>query len=254
MTMRQDVQTWVDQRPDRHHAPRLSMPPASMIGALVPLATGVELFGDAPESSLLPSEAAAVEGAMPERRREFATVRACARTALLRIGVPPVAILPDAEGAPRWPAGVVGSLTHCPGYRAAVVARSTVLRGVGIDAEPHAPLPPGMLDYIVRADERAGLRDLAARRPDLHWDRIAFCAKEAVFKAWYPLTRRWLDFSDLSVVLRTDGTFRVRASGGPTGAGITLDVVSGRWMVGRGLILTTATIDHLPAAAPARAA
>ena len=225
-----------------------------MIGALVPLATGVERFGDAPESALLPSEAAEVAGAMPERRREFATVRACARTALLRIGMPPVAILPDAEGAPRWPVGVVGSLTHCTGYRAAVVARSNVLRGVGIDAEPHEALPGETLDYVVRADEWDALRDLAARRPDLHWDRIAFCAKEAVYKAWYPLTRRWLDFSDLSVALRTDGTFRVRPCRRTRGAGIALDAVSGRWMVGRGLILTTATIDHRPAAALARAA
>jgi 4'-phosphopantetheinyl transferase EntD len=249
MTLHDDLRSWDAYRPDLDRAPRMSMRTASMIDALVPGATGVERFGDVLVSTLLPNEARAVADAVAERRREFATVRACARTALLRIGVPPTAILPDDDGAPRWPAGVVGSLTHCTGYRAAVVARSALLRGVGIDAEPHAALPGGAPDYVLRLDEQERLRQLAILRSDLHWDRIAFSAKEAVYKAWFPLTRHWLDFSDVSIVLRQDGTFRVRAIGGPRPAGSALATIRGRWMVGRGLILTAATIGHRPAAA-----
>src|SRR5918992_849287 len=83
--------------------------------------------------------------------------------------------------APRWPAGVVGSMTHCVGYRAAAVARSDELCGIGIDAEPHAALPGAVLDLVLRDEERERLRALADSSPDLHWDRVVFCAKEAVY-------------------------------------------------------------------------
>lgn len=42
-----------------------------------------------------------------------------------------------------WPDGVVGSMTHCDGYRAAAVAHAGEVLGVGIDAEPHFPFPRG---------------------------------------------------------------------------------------------------------------
>jgi 4'-phosphopantetheinyl transferase EntD len=113
----------------------------SLIATLVPATASAETFSDVPESTMFSDEAAAVAGAGAERRREFGTVRWCARKALRQLGVPAVPILPDGDRAPRWPVGVVGSLTHCAGYRAAVVARSGELRGVGIDAEPHAALP-----------------------------------------------------------------------------------------------------------------
>ena len=205
----------------------------SLISTLVPASASAEMFSDAPESTMFSTEAAAVAGAVAERRREFGSVRYCARTALRQLGVPPVPILPGADRAPRWPAGVVGSMTHCAGYRAAVVARSHELGGVGIDAEPHAALPADMLDLVLRDEERARLLTLAGAEPGRHWDRIVFCAKEAVYKAWFPLTRRWLDFADVSVTLRPDGTFR---------ADVEVDRLGGRWTVGRGLVVAATSL------------
>jgi 4'-phosphopantetheinyl transferase EntD len=205
----------------------------SMISTLVPASASAEMFSDAPESTMFSTEAAAVAGAVAERRREFGTVRYCARRALRQLGVPPVPILPGADRAPRWPVGVVGSMTHCAGYRAAVVARSGELCGVGIDAEPHAALSTDMLDLVLRDEERARLLTLAGAEPGRHWDRIVFCAKEAVYKSWYPLTGRWLDFEDVSITVNVDGTFRARLCGHD---------LDGRWTVGRGLILTATSI------------
>jgi len=74
---------------------------------------------------------------------------------------------------------VVGSLTHTTGYRGAVVGRSTAVRSVGIDAEPHDVLPDGVLDSITLDEER---HEIAALPVRLHWDRILFCAKEATFE------------------------------------------------------------------------
>jgi 4'-phosphopantetheinyl transferase EntD len=216
-----------------------------MIETLVPASACTEMFSDAPESTMFSIEAAAVANAVAERRREFGTVRYCARKALLQIGVPAVPLLPDVDGAPRWPVGVVGSMTHCAGYRAAAVARSDELVGVGIDAEPHAALPHEALDLVLRDEERARLRALADGRPDLHWDRIVFCAKEAVYKAWFPLTRRWLDFADVTTTVYPDGTFWARLCvAGSRVAGIDLDVFGGRWLVGRGLVVAATSVGH----------
>ena len=210
-----------------------------MMETLVPRSACAEMFSDAPESTMFPIEHAAVADAATERRREFGTVRYCARTALREIGVPAIPILPDRDRAPRWPVGVVGSMTHCVGYRAAAVARSAELRALGIDAEPHAALPDEALDLVLRAEERARLLALADSDPHLHWDRIAFCAKEAVYKAWFPWTRRWLDFADVSTTLRPDGTFRahlrVRAPRVAGGFG-------GRWLVRHGLVLAAISV------------
>jgi 4'-phosphopantetheinyl transferase EntD len=207
-----------------------------MIATLVPTSASAEMFSDAPEWTMFSDEAAVVAHAGAERRREFGTVRYCARRALRQLGVPAVPILPDRDRAPRWPVGVVGSMTHCAGYRAAVVARSGRLRGVGIDAEPHAALPPETIDLVLRGEERSWLLTLANADPALHWDGIAFCAKEAVYKAWFPLTRQWLDFEDVSTTVHADGTFQARVRG----AG--MYDLDGRWKVDRGLILAAASL------------
>src|SRR5687768_2743899 len=215
----------------------------TMIATLVPASASAEMFSDAPESTMFSVEAAAVAGAVAERRREFGTVRYCARRAMRHLGVPAVPILPDADRAPRWPVGVVGSMTHCEGYRAAVVARSGEVCGVGIDAEPHAALPTATLDLVLRDEERARLLTLADAHRGVHWDRIVFCAKEAVYKAWFPLTRRWLDFPDVSVTLHLDGTFRAHLRvPGPRTAGVGLDGFGGRWVVGRGVVVAATSV------------
>ena len=214
-----------------------------MIEALVPGAACAEMYSDAPESAMFPIEAATVAKAVAERRREFGTVRYCARQALKRMGVPAAPILPDVDRAPRWPAGVVGSMTHCAGYRAAAVARSDKLCGLGIDAEPHAAVPEGALELVLRDEERARLLAFADAYPDLHWDRILFCAKEAVYKAWFPLTRRWLGFTDVSTTLHLDGTFLARLHVPPPSvAGLDLDSFRGRWAVGRGLVVAATSV------------
>jgi 4'-phosphopantetheinyl transferase EntD len=192
-----------------------------------------EAFDDSAEVALFPEEQAVITRAVDKRRREFTTARHCARIALAQLGCPPVPLVPGPKGEPRWPDGLVGSMTHCAGYRAAAVARSRELRAVGIDAEPHAALPEEALDLAASDAERERLERLAHARPGVHWDRILFCTQEAVYKAWFPLTRRWLDFADVSTTLRLDGTFRARVPG---------DSFSGRWVVDRGLVVAAIAV------------
>jgi 4'-phosphopantetheinyl transferase EntD len=207
-----------------------------------------EAFDDPPDAVLYPQEEAVISRAVEKRRREFRTVRHCARQALRELGLPPVAVLPGEHREPLWPPGVVGSMTHCAGYRAAALARSRDLLTVGIDAEPHQRLPPGVLTAIALADEQVRIAELAAAHGAPHWDRILFCAKETVYKAWFPLTRRWLGFRDAAVTINpAEGTFSARLLvRGPTVAGHVLAEFDGRWLISDSLVITAIAVPATP--------
>ncbi|MFB7560915.1 4'-phosphopantetheinyl transferase family protein [Streptomyces brevispora] len=214
-----------------------------MIAAILPPdVAAVSTFGDLSptrDRGLFPAEAAAVAQAVARRRAEFTTVRLCARRAMAELGLPPAPLLSGKRGAINWPDGVTGSMTHCPGFRAAAIARTEAIASLGIDAEPNLPLPDGVLEVISLPRERAGLAELSRRRPDVHWDRLLFSAKESVFKTWYPLTRRELDFTEAELDFDPAGTFSARLLvPGPELAGRRHGAFSGRWTVGRGFVLT----------------
>ncbi|WP_037673203.1 4'-phosphopantetheinyl transferase [Streptomyces griseus] len=220
---------------------------------LPPSVVAVEAYGDEgaedAEGGLYPQEAALVARAVAKRRREFAVVRSCARRAMEKLGVPQQPVLPGERGAPRWPDGLVGSMTHCDGYGAATLARATDLASLGIDAEPHQALPEGVLAAVSLPTEAERLGRLSADRPEIHWDRLLFSAKEAVYKAWFPLTGLWLEFTEAELDFRAEpvdrlrGTFRARLLvPGPVVDGHRLDHFEGRWTVQRGLMATAVAV------------
>ncbi|QYC42725.1 4'-phosphopantetheinyl transferase Npt [Nonomuraea coxensis DSM 45129] len=205
-----------------------------------------DAFTDPPGITLFPEEAELVRRAAEKRRREFTTARHCAHRALDRLGVPPVPVLTGAHGEPAWPPGVVGSITHCAGYRAAAVGAAPY--AIGIDAEPDGPLPPGVLEAVAVPEECEHLRRLAAEHPGPSWDRLLFSAKESVYKAWYPLARRWLDFQDAVIDLDpVRGTFDARLLvTGPCWQGGRVSGFTGRWTAARGLVLTAIAMTAPP--------
>jgi 4'-phosphopantetheinyl transferase EntD len=194
---------------------------------------------DDPHAVLDPAEESAVQRAVASRRAEFTTARACARDALARLGAPAVAVPVGERRAPVWPDGVVGAITHCAGLRAAAVAWSDEVRTVGLDAEPHVALPDGVLGAVSDAGERDLLAALARDAPDVRWDKILFSAKESVYKAWFPLTGRWLGFEDADLRPAPDGTFAATLRvPGPVVDGAELTGFRGRWVVRDGLVIT----------------
>lgn len=220
-----------------------------MIEELIPApAATAEELGDPPGAveALYPEEAASVARAVPKRRNEYATARVCARRALTALGLPPVPVLSSRRGAPQWPAGVVGSMTHCDGYRAAALAHAGDLASIGLDAEPNAPLPEGVLDSVSLEPERKMLASLPGGPDPVHWDRLLFSAKESVFKVWYPLTLKELDFHEAELVLDPQGggfTARLLVPG-PVLGGREIPVFHGRWLCRKGLLLTAITLPH----------
>ncbi len=175
--------------------------------AHLPLPDGVRWEETAPRVvAPHPAEAPAVERAVPSRRTEFASARECARAALGRLhpawGTIPVPRRDD--GAPQWPEGVVGAISHCDGLHAAAVAPEDGIGALGIDVEPARPLPASVAELVLNDSER---RSLAASGAI---DTVGFSLKEALFKTWWPRTGTWLDFSEAEVEARPDGTARLR--------------------------------------------
>jgi 4'-phosphopantetheinyl transferase EntD len=140
---------------------------------------------------------------------------------------------------------------------------------IGIDAEPDAALPAGLIDMVATGPERAWIRRHAAARrgaavagaglpgaggpgagqrdaggrgagpPAVCWDRLLFSAKEAACKLWYPLTGQWPGLRAAVIGLATTGTFTVCLPGPGPGAGDRPATrLTGRWLASGGLIVT----------------
>jgi 4'-phosphopantetheinyl transferase EntD len=150
------------------------------------------------------------------------------------LGVPQSPVLQGQRGEPLWPAGFVGSITHCEGYCAAVVTSSKDYESIGIDAEPNEPLPLGVADLIAVQAEKTWLQD--APKGAACWDRLLFSIKESIYKTWFPVERCWLDFDQAIVEIDPEaGTFK--------GAilhprSLFPDVIEGRYLVTNSLLLT----------------
>lgn len=155
-----------------------------------------------------------------------AAVAHCVRELLLRVGLDEDTTVATAEGGARkWPAGFVGSLTHKGTVVLGVIAPATSTRMIGIDLErtdrddlaaiensiASEGLPPGV------DSERARL--------------LSFSAKEAVFKAQYPVTGRRLGFPDVQLLWERSGeNIRAEVRCPVEGLVIRASVV-GRWVV-----------------------
>ncbi|NIL42046.1 4'-phosphopantetheinyl transferase superfamily protein [Salinispora arenicola] len=199
------------------------------------------------EGALLPEEQAGLsDQAVASRRRDFTAGRVCARRAISALGRPPVAVPTAANRAPIWPTGVVGAITHTHGYCAAAAANADEVRSVGLDAEQHKRLSPGVLRMICLPEEEALLRRLPA---GTFWPTVVFSAKETIYKVWHPIVGTWLDFHDAVVTLDPQaGRFTARIAPARVDAAPVDDppaVVSGWFSVDGGLVRTAAVL--LPA-------
>jgi 4'-phosphopantetheinyl transferase EntD len=153
-----------------------------------------------PAEALHAAEAALVERAVERRRREFAIGRQCARRALARLGVTGYPLLVGPYGAPLWPAGLVGSITHTDadpaGFCGVAVAARQDVAALGIDAEGVDSLSPALWDFVLTDAEK---RRLCGENRAGHLAKLAFVAKEATLKAVLPVAGRPLDFRDIQV-------------------------------------------------------
>lgn len=144
---------------------------------------------------------ASLAAAAPRRLHTFAAGRVVAAAALSALGHPavePSVIGREPSGAPRWPAGVVGSIAHTDTLAVAVVADAHDVALLGADVE--APLG--------EATAREVHHSIAPECPteDALADRVhttmpfplaltlVFTAKEALYKALAPRVGQFFGF------------------------------------------------------------
>lgn len=185
---------------------------------------GVGLARAGATHDLWPEERHAMARATPERCAEFAGGRAAARAALRGIGLLPFAIPMAADRAPVWPHGVVGSISHHDGTCLAIAARRQRLAGLGLDLEARADLPGDLWPEILTGPEREWLAAQPLTDRGL-LARIVFSAKEATYKALYPVSGWIVGFDAMTI--RPDperGRFSAHLTGriGSYGAGTVL--------------------------------
>jgi 4'-phosphopantetheinyl transferase EntD len=191
-----------------------------------------DLFGvemeDAGQPVFLPLlEEALVEKAAPKRRREFALGRACAREALEKLGHREVVIGRSASGAPLWPQGITGSITHTNGYAAAMVCAARHFFGIGLDAERVGGVTPDFWPRLFDAHERHHLISLNDAE-QMVTATVIFSAKEACYKAWG--CAGTLEFRKIRITPERDGFTAVRSG----------QELHGRYAVDGDLVLTAA--------------
>lgn len=156
---------------------------------------GHRLISPGDEDALLTEEAAAFAGSVVKVRRASGAARIVARQLLQQFGHPPCALPKGAAGAPVWPAGIIGSMAHDSSIAVAAVGMRADVGALGVDIEPAEPLPSELLDLVATPQEQLKLAH------DAYRGRLLFVAKEAVYKAVYPLDRMFLEHHDVEINL-----------------------------------------------------
>ncbi len=203
----------VDVGPRAGNESQMDSPSTALCAPLLKGVNGVVCLemdtADAPDlSALHPEEAAKVEKAIDKRQRQFACGRFLARRALHQLGTSldgPLLngpLLNGEDRCPLWPSGIIGTITHTRGHCAVAVARQTNLRAIGLDVEQAEPLKAKLVEAVTTERDRAWLGEQAAQGKDaLALAKVLFSAKECAYKAQYLLTRQYLGFSAMSVVI-----------------------------------------------------
>lgn len=167
---------------------------------------------------LSPAGERLVAGAVAKRRAEFRAGRHCAGRVLAQLGMRAELVGIGPQRQPLWPQGVVGSITHCQGYCAAVAGLEKDVSAVGIDVEENTPLDPDLMELVCTAEERLWLEQTPWNGEARRWGKLLFCIKEAVYKAYFPRHGTFVDFQQATVTLNPGGQgFQTQLRLGPDG-------------------------------------
>lgn len=193
-------------------------------------------------SALKLPECALVVEASSRRVAEFSTGRYCARQALERFGCSDGVVLADKYGAPIWPTGYIGSISHCSNLAVAVVANWSAGISFGVDIEDAANIEDGVMAMVSSPDELEKLLLLPCDDLSISWRTVLFSAKESTFKAIFTATGCAAALRDISVAIDVDGTFNVAWNAGDAAGSAPL-LLTGRWLIWKRAVFTMTWIQ-----------
>ncbi|UWR23514.1 4'-phosphopantetheinyl transferase [Sulfitobacter sp. S190] len=197
----------------------------------------------APTEPWLAAEALAVARAIPARKAEFQAGRRAARHAMAAMGVAGRAIPMAPDRAPVWPGGITGSISHTDAACVAVVGRKDVWASIGVDLEADSGLDATLIAQVCTPAERAWLDTQAPRdRPVMA--KLIFSAKEASYKAQYPLGGGLFGFDALSVRVDRDATRFVAQFQSDQGSFAAGDTLEGQFAHAAGILVTGVALRH----------
>jgi 4'-phosphopantetheinyl transferase EntD len=188
-----------------------------------------------------PQEGIAVKDAVPRRVAEFHAGRAAARAAMVALGMPPRPIPMGPDRAPIWPNGLAGSISHSADACVAAVGLRDDWAGVGVDLEEATALDPLLVGEICTKSEQRWLGKQPPSERGL-MAKLIFSAKEAAYKAQYPISRVVFGFDVLEITIDRDATrfeavFQSSQGSIPAGA-----VLVGSYAHAAGLLVTGVAI------------
>ena len=135
-----------------------------------------------------------------KRLSDFSTGRYCAIKALEQLGIQDAIIPIGEDRAPIWPEGIVGSISHCDSLTGAIVAKNSDHISLGLDIEEIGRVTPDLWDLVFTENEKNYLFRLSDE-DILVQSTVIFSIKEAFYKFQHPLTKTFLDFLDVEVVM-----------------------------------------------------
>ena len=180
-------------------------------------------------------ELAEIQTMAQRRQFEFASGRYCAHLAQKMVGLVPQPILRK-NRVPLWPGSCIGSITHSDKIAGAAV--STSLGGIGLDIEAAGRVEEKLFRVLFSDTEK---KQISAS--DFDAATVMFSAKEAGYKAIYPIGQKFIGFLEAEIVLHpADQTFTIRYLGDhpPNQA---LEGGYGFWREHQGQIMTVFVIE-----------
>ncbi|WP_299024007.1 4'-phosphopantetheinyl transferase [uncultured Sulfitobacter sp.] len=225
----------------------MSTDPA-LVAALAASVLPVEIAVAARDPRLMPDaidadEGGAVANAVPARVAEYHAGRAAARAAMVSLGLPPRPIPMGQDRAPIWPDNVVGSISHSKNACVGAIGLRADWAGIGVDLEEATPLDPLLVAEVCTRNERVWLGQQPATERGL-MAKLIFSAKEAAYKAQYPLSGALFGFEVLELVIdRSKSRFTASflQSQGPFAAGA---ILAGSYAHAAGLLVTGVAVGQ----------
>ena len=182
------------------------------------------------DAALLAEETPLAARMKGNRLSDFTCGRHSAHLAQTLLGLPEYPVLQQGR-APVWGQGLCGSISHS--HQWALAGVTTFWRSIGVDVELINRVTPKLHKSLFLPEEMSALDLLPAGAT-----AVAFSAKEAGYKAIYPLVGEFIGFHQASIDLNWEKQeFRIRYHGAHSGNNA-LESGRGHWRIAGNHVIT----------------